>query len=94
MEYNDEELNILLNSRKGGKTTRQIIEQLFDGPKNANDIAKILQLNYKTITYHLKIAHKYDYVKLQKINGITFYSVTDKLYKNKEYNNILNKQKN
>lgn len=89
-----EELKIVLNSRYGGKTTCRILEQLFDGPKNANNMARTLHIDYKTVIYHLNIIKSHDYVKLMKLNGITFYTVSDKLKNNEqEYYKILSKQK-
>ncbi|MEM4495379.1 MAG: winged helix-turn-helix domain-containing protein [Candidatus Caldarchaeum sp.] len=44
---------VLLGTR-GGPTRLLIILKLRDGPANANQLAKALRLNYKTILHHLE----------------------------------------
>ncbi|BAJ50039.1 transcriptional regulator, ArsR family [Candidatus Caldarchaeum subterraneum] len=44
---------VLLGTR-GGPTRLLILLKLRDGPANANQLAKALHLNYKTILHHLE----------------------------------------
>lgn len=53
----------LLAGSRGGKNRYRIIRSLEDKPKNANQLAEKLNLDYKTVQYHLK--------KLEKNNIIT-----------------------
>ena len=49
------ELSNLLIGRKGGRTTIMIIDKLLLKPYNANELSKILNLDYKTIVHHINI---------------------------------------
>ena len=53
----------LVAGSKGGITRGRIIEFLRETPSNANKIAEMLKLDYKTVRHHLKI--------LQKNNALT-----------------------
>lgn len=44
----------LLAGSRGGKNRFRIIRSLEKKPKNANQLAESLQLDYKTIKHHLK----------------------------------------
>ena len=48
----------LIAGTKGGATRGRIISLLSDNPSNANKIAEILKLDYKTIRHHLKVLEK------------------------------------
>ena len=54
----------LLAGSAGGKNRGRILEELFKQPHNANDLSKVLYLDYKTIRHHLSV--------LEKNNLITF----------------------
>jgi len=43
---------------KGGKTRAQIIKNVKKTPQNANQLATMLKLDYKTIRHHLTILEK------------------------------------
>ena len=45
----DKELSNLLIGRKGGITTIKITDQILQQPHNANQLSRILHLDYKTI---------------------------------------------
>lgn len=86
-------LNLII-ARAGGITTSKIIDEILIKPQNANQIAKKLNLNYTTITYHTELLCKNNYVIKEKVNNYYYYSPSDKLIKNideyiliKEYNN-------
>ena len=48
----------LIAGTKGGETRGKIVDLLRKKPSNANKIAEILNLDYKTIRHHLEILEK------------------------------------
>ena len=48
----------LIAGTKGGETRGKIIELLQKNPSNANKIAEMLKLDYKTVRHHTKILEK------------------------------------
>jgi len=51
-------LGWLIAGTKGGKTRAQIIETVRTNPRNANQLATQLKVDYKTIRHHLSILQK------------------------------------
>ncbi|MCE4627999.1 MAG: winged helix-turn-helix domain-containing protein [Desulfurococcales archaeon] len=45
----------LIEGSRGGVTRAKILLLLREGPKNPHQLAKALNLNYRTITHHLKV---------------------------------------
>ena len=48
----------LIAGTKGGETRGKIIELLNENPSNANKIAEMLKLDYKTIRHHIDVLEK------------------------------------
>ena len=48
----------LIAGTKGGKTRGRIVEFLKKNPSNTNKIAKMLNLDYKTVTHHIGVLEK------------------------------------
>ena len=48
----------LIAGTKGGETRGKIIELLNKNPCNANKIAKMLNLDYKTVRHHINVLEK------------------------------------
>lgn len=48
----------LVAGTKGGETRGRIIDLLRKKPSNANKIAEILKLDYKTVRHHLEVLEK------------------------------------
>ena len=48
----------LIAGTRGGETRGRIIELINKNPSNANKIAEILKLDYKTIRHHLEVLEK------------------------------------
>ncbi len=48
----------LIAGTKGGETRGKIIDLINKNPSNANRIAEVLKLDYKTIRHHLEVLEK------------------------------------
>ncbi|MBI1936337.1 winged helix-turn-helix transcriptional regulator [Candidatus Woesearchaeota archaeon] len=48
----------LVAGTKGGETRGRMIDLLNKNPSNANKIAEILKLDYKTVRHHLEVLEK------------------------------------
>ena len=91
LEYKDRKLYSLIAVRNGGRNTIRIIDEILIKPKNANQISKILMLDYKTVTYHLNIICSYGYLTKEKFNNNYSYFPSEKLISNlDEYLRIKN----
>ncbi|MGB9915340.1 MAG: ArsR/SmtB family transcription factor [Candidatus Bathyarchaeales archaeon] len=51
-------LGWLIAGTRGGVTRARIIEALREAPQNANQLATLLALDYRTIRHHLKVLQK------------------------------------
>ena len=80
----NQELITLLINRKGGKTTMRILDELLIQPLNKNELCKTLELDYKTITYHINIIRETNYVEELQFGHVKFYRPSKKLFKNLE----------
>lgn len=45
----------LIANSLGGINRGKIIEQIFEKPQNANELSNNLEIEYKTVRYHLKV---------------------------------------
>ena len=79
-DIEDIELLTLIMGRIGGKTTVRIIDVLLKKPLNKNQISKQLNLDYKTVSYHLNIIITHEYVNEIKISKVNFYKPSKKLF--------------
>ena len=93
-EYENRELYSLIAVRSGGTNTIRIIDEILVKPKNANQIAKILKLDYKTVTYHLDIICTHDYLTKEKFGRNYSYFPSDKLIRNLDTYNTIKKSLN
>ena len=48
----------LLAGSVGGVNRGRILEELFQRPHNANELSKVLHLDYKTVRHHLEVLEK------------------------------------
>ena len=81
-------VNLLLG-RKGGRTTIRIIDQLLKHPYNTNQLSNELNLDYKTVKYHINLILKSDLVVQSEVKYGGLYFPTDKLINNlNEYEQI------
>ena len=51
-------LGWLIAGTRGGVTRAQIIEALKESPQNANQLANLLEKDYRTIRHHLEVLQK------------------------------------
>jgi len=51
-------LGWLITGTRGGATRAKIINALREKPQNANQLANLLKLDYRTIRHHLEVLHK------------------------------------
>jgi DNA-binding transcriptional ArsR family regulator len=51
-------LGWLIAGTRGGPTRARIIETLKETPQNANQLATVLKMDYRTIRHHLKVLEK------------------------------------
>lgn len=81
-KLNDKEFVSLLIGRKGGKTTLRILDKLFERPYNANQLCNLLNVDYNTITFHIKILLEHEYIEKIKVGKTLIIHPSDKLIKN------------
>jgi DNA-binding transcriptional ArsR family regulator len=51
-------LGWLIAGTRGGPTRAKIIEALRESPQNANQLATLLKMDYKTMRHHLEVLEK------------------------------------
>ena len=72
----------LLCGTRGGMTRTRILELIKDNPKNANKIAGVLSLDYKTVRHHLDMMLKHRLI-INTGNGYgAIYSLSEELQAN------------
>nr|KJR72955.1 MAG: hypothetical protein TU35_08770 [Thermoproteus sp. AZ2] len=54
---------LVFAATRGGQTRLEIVKALRDRPMNANQLAKALGLDYKTVRYHLEVLAKHGLVE-------------------------------
>lgn len=70
----------LIAGTRGGPTRGRILHALSTTPRNANELAKNLHLDYKTIRHHLNILVKNNCIyPIEKDAYGTVYFLTDEL---------------
>ncbi|WP_409199928.1 ArsR/SmtB family transcription factor [Methanobrevibacter sp. DSM 116169] len=77
-------LTWLILGTKGGYNRAKMIKYLHDTPSNAHQLAENLNLNYRTITYHLKVLEEVNVItSVGKKYGKTYF-ISDELNDNFE----------
>ena len=59
----------LLAGSAGGINRGRILEEILDRPRNANELAEILNLDYKTVGHHLDVLEKNRLVAPPRFRG-------------------------
>jgi predicted transcriptional regulator len=80
-------LQWLLINTQGGENRIKILKQIFNQPQNANELCRLLQLNYKTIRYHLEILEKNNIINSVGDNYGKIYFPSEHLQELKDYFN-------
>jgi len=75
----------LLSGTVGGVNRGRILEELFSQPHNANELASILHLDYKTIRHHLDVLVKNNLATYTGSGYGKMYFPSDLLEKNQQY---------
>ncbi|MBQ2666870.1 winged helix-turn-helix domain-containing protein [Methanobrevibacter sp.] len=88
----NQELVDLLISREGGKTTVRILDEILKNPTNANQLSKMLELNYKTIIHHTNIMQEHKFITRNKFNKTYYFHPTEKLIKNLDEYYLIKKE--
>ncbi|MEM4780035.1 MAG: winged helix-turn-helix domain-containing protein [Halalkalicoccus sp.] len=74
-------LYYLLTGMRGGTNRIRIIRTLLDRPRNANQLAEELDLNYKTVRHHLDMLEEHDIVTTYGENYGEMYFLTEEFEK-------------
>lgn len=75
-------LHRIFLQRKGGKTSAKIVDLLLQRPYNRSQIAKITNMDYNTIHYHLNILLKNKLIMCDSDSYGSLYYPTDLLLNN------------
>ena len=77
----------LLANSLGGYNRGRILHELFNKPQNANKLSKNLNLEYKTVRYHLKVLEDNGLItSVGEGYGKTFFP-SEELEQNQQYFN-------
>jgi DNA-binding transcriptional ArsR family regulator len=74
----------LLVGTRGGENRVRMIRSLSDRPKNANQLAEELDLDYNTVRYHLEKLVDHDVVERSEDDYGKLYFLTDRFEHNRE----------
>lgn len=67
----------MLTGSRGGPNRIRIIQALDERPRNANQLAKVLELDYTTIRHHLKVLVDHGVVEKTGDDYGAIYMLTD-----------------
>lgn len=67
----------LIEGERGGRTRALILRKLADKPYNANQLAKILDMDYKTIRHHLDVLIKNGIIEKKKSEKYSHYYLSE-----------------
>ena len=77
----------LLAGTAGGINRGRIIEKIMNNPMNANELAKELDMDYKTVRHHLKILEKNSLISSMGEGYGKMYFISELLEENINYFN-------
>ena len=85
-------LGWLIAGTRGGVTRAKIIQALEEAPRNANQLANQLEMDYRTIRHHLKVLVKNKLITFAGEGYGTTYFLSQRLEENYAvFEEILNK---
>ena len=76
----DADLWYVLTGTRGGENRLRILRALDEHPRNANQLAEALDLDYKTVRHHLDVLLDHGIVEDSGDDYGTVYLVTDRTY--------------
>jgi DNA-binding MarR family transcriptional regulator len=74
----------LIAGTRGGENRARIVRSLLDRPKNPNQLADDLSLDYNTVTHHLDTLADHDVVEKSGDEYGALYFVTDRFEHHRE----------
>jgi Bacterial regulatory protein, arsR family. len=74
----------LFAGTRGGTNRVRIVAELSERPRNANELAERLDLDYNTITHHLGMLQEHDVVEPGGNDYGTLYFLTDRFGRHRE----------
>ncbi|MFB6282231.1 MAG: winged helix-turn-helix domain-containing protein [Haloferacaceae archaeon] len=74
----------LLAGTRGAENRVRIVRALGDRPRNANQLAERLDLDYNTVRHHLDMLEDHDVVESGGDEYGTLYFLTDRFERNRE----------
>ena len=75
----------LLANSLGGFNRGRIIQELLNKPQNANELSNNLNLEYKTVRYHLKVLEENNLITSVGGGYGKTYFLSDEFNENKQY---------
>jgi DNA-binding transcriptional ArsR family regulator len=72
----------MIGGARGGETRAMIINELRERPFNTNQLSEELELDYKTVTYHLRKLEENGLVKSGEEDYGKMYQISEKLDEN------------
>lgn len=72
----------LIAGTRGGTNRAKIINFLNERPYNANQLSNLLNLDYKTITHHLKVLEDNEIISSGEEKYGNLYFITEKMENN------------
>ena len=92
MKYIEKMLWWLIAGKRGGINRARIIKKLHTRPFSASQLSKELDLNYKTVKYHIKILEENKVIKSTGDSYSKLYFLTEEVEKNYDiFQDIWNK---
>lgn len=74
----------LVAGTRGGKNRVRLIRSLSDRPRNANQLADELELDYNTVRHHLEMLTDHDVVERGEADYGALYFLTDRFERHRE----------
>lgn len=74
----------LFAGTRGGGTRVRVVRELDDRPRNANELAERLDLDYNTVTHHLDMLQEHDVVESGGNDYGKMYFLTDRFEGHRE----------
>jgi DNA-binding transcriptional ArsR family regulator len=74
----------LFAGTRGGETRARIVRALSERPRNANQIAETIEMDYNTVRHHLEMLTEHDVVESGENEYGKLYFLTDRFEHHRE----------